>query len=61
MSGAKSVEMTARLHVPVEPDRLERWRRESKAAGYSTLAEYVRRVLDGIEKVKPQADTKEGT
>jgi hypothetical protein len=50
-----------RLNVPVEPDRLERWRLDSKRAGYSTLAEYVRRVLDGIETVKPRGDAKEGT
>jgi hypothetical protein len=35
------------MNVPVEPERLERWRLDSKRAGYSTLAEYVRHVLDG--------------
>ena len=42
-----------RLNVPVAKGRLRRWTRQAKAAGYSTLAEYVRRVLDGLEVVVP--------
>lgn len=42
-----------RLNVPVTKGRLRRWTRQAKAAGYSTLSEYVRRVLDGLEVVVP--------
>lgn len=49
-------EKMKRLNVPVEEERLDRWTRQAKAAGYSTLSEYVRRVLDGREIVKVEAD-----
>lgn len=46
-------ERTKRLNLPVTEEELEEYKRRSKAAGYSTMAEWVRRVLSGREKVEP--------
>jgi hypothetical protein len=49
-------ERDKRLNIPVFEDELEGYKRRSKAAGYSTMAEWVRRVLAGHEKVEPEPE-----
>jgi hypothetical protein len=46
-----------RLNMQLEEDMMERWKARARAANYSTLAEYVRHVMEGQTPVVIGAET----
>lgn len=44
-----------RLNIPLEDGAMDRYKAQARAAGFSTLSEYVRHVLDGRHQVVPLA------